>query len=445
MNEDRSLEIFENAPVRKAVLQNALPAMAAMLMVLIYNLADTFFIGQTHDDLQVAAVSLATPVFLLFMAVGTIFGIGGTSVISRAMGEGRREYAKKVCAFCMWSCVGVGITMSILFLIFMDEILVLVGASTDTLQYAKIYLKIVSFAGPFVLISNCYSNVIRAEGKSGQAMMGQVIGNLLNVVLDPFMILVLHWNIAGAAIATVIGNVAGAVYYISYFLRGKSSLSISIKEFSVKNKIASGVLMIGVPAALGSLLMSVSGIIMNAQMAKYGDMAVAAVGVAMKVTMITGMMCIGLGQGVQPLLGYCVGARKWKRYKSILRFSLIFAFVLSAALTIICYIFTNQIVNIFLTEVTAFEYGVLFSRILLSTSVLFGVFYVIINALQAYGAATESLIVNVSRQGIIYIPAMFLLGILFQEKGLIWAQPVADVLSLILAIVLYNKKTKELV
>ena len=153
MNENRSLEIFENAPVRKAVLQNALPAMAAMLMVLIYNLADTFFIGQTHDDLQVAAVSLATPVFLLFMAVGTIFGIGGTSVISRAMGEGRREYAKKVCSFCMWSCVGVGIAMSILFLIFMDEILVLVGASTDTLQYAKIYLKIVSFAGSFVLIS----------------------------------------------------------------------------------------------------------------------------------------------------------------------------------------------------------------------------------------------------------------------------------------------------
>lgn len=444
MEENKSLEVFENAPVRKAVLQNALPAMAAMLMVLVYNLADTFFIGQTHDDLQVAAVSLATPVFLLFMAVGTIFGIGGTSVISRAMGEGRREYAGKVCSFCMWSCVGVGIVMSALFLIFMDQILGFVGASADTWEYAKTYLIIVSFAGPFVLISNCYSNVIRAEGQSGKAMMGQLIGNLLNVVLDPLMILVFHWNIAGAAIATVIGNITGAAYYIFYFLRGGSSLSISLKEFSVKDKIASGVLTIGVPAALGSFLMSVSSIIMNAQMAKYGDMAVAAVGVAMKITMMTGMVCIGLAQGVQPLLGYCVGAKKWDRYKSVLRFSLLFAFSLSTALTIICYIFTKRIVSVFLTDAAAFEYGVSFSRILLCTSFLFGVFYVISNALQACGAATESLVVNISRQGIIYIPAMFLLELHFHETGLIWAQPVADVLSLLLAIILYGKKSKTL-
>lgn len=444
MDEHESLEVFENAPVRKAVLQNALPAMAAMLMVLIYNLADTFFIAQTHDDLQVAAVSLATPVFLLFMAVGTIFGIGGTSVISRAMGEGRREYAKKVCSFCMWSCVGVGIVMSALFLIFMEQILTLVGASADTWNYAKTYLTIVSIAGPFVLISNCYSNVIRAEGRSGQAMMGQLIGNLLNVVLDPLMILGFHWNIAGAAIATVIGNAAGAAYYIFYFLRGNSTLSIRFKDFSVKDNIASGVLTIGIPAALGSLLMSVSNIIMNAQMTQYGDMAVAAVGVAMKVTMMTGMVCIGLGQGVQPLLGYCVGAKKWDRYKSVLRFSLVFAFALSTALTVICYLFTDQIVRVFLTDSAAFEYGVSFSRILLCTSFLFGVFYVITNALQACGAATESLIVNISRQGIIYIPAMFLLGAFFHETGLIWAQPVADVLSLVLAIALYIRKSKRL-
>ena len=221
MNEKQSMDIFEKAPVSTAVLKNAVPAMAAMLMVLVYNLADTFFIGQTHDDLQVAAVSLATPVFLIFMSVGTVFGIGGTSVISRAMGEGRPEYAKRVCSFCMWSCVAVGLVMSALFLIFMDQILWLVGASADTWHFARTYLTIVSLSGPFVLIANCYSNVIRAEGRSGTAMMGQLLGNLLNVVLDPIMILAFGWEIAGAAIATVIGNVVGAGYYILYFLRGK--------------------------------------------------------------------------------------------------------------------------------------------------------------------------------------------------------------------------------
>lgn len=440
MNNKKALDVFEKAPVGRAVLQNALPAMAAMLMVLIYNLADTFFIGQTHDDLQVAAVSLATPVFLLFMAVGTVFGIGGTSTISRAMGEGRRDHARKICSFCMWGCVFTGVVMSAAFLLFMDQILILVGASADTWDYAKTYLTIVSVSGPFVLISNCYANVIRAEGQSARATMGQLVGNLLNVVLDPIMILALHWEIAGAAIATVIGNVVGAGYYILYFLRGQSSLSIRIRDFTVKEQVASGVLAIGIPAALGSLLMSVSQIIMNSQMVRYGDMALAGAGVAMKVTMMTGMVCIGLGQGIQPLLGFCVGARKWDRYQRVLRFSLIFALALSTVLTGVCLILTPQIVSVFLTDTAAMAYGVSFARILLCTSFLFGVFYVLTNALQACGAAVESLIVNISRQGLIYVPALFILSALFQANGLMWAQPVADVLSLLLAAALYRRK-----
>lgn len=154
MDNQKSMEVFGKAPVPQAVFKNALPAMAAMLVVLVYNLADTFFIGQTHDALQVAAVSLATPVFLMFIAVGTAFGIGGTSVISRALGEGKSEYARKVCSFCMWSCIVVGVVMAALFLIFMNPILSLIGASSETWNLAKTYLSIVVFSGPFVLISN---------------------------------------------------------------------------------------------------------------------------------------------------------------------------------------------------------------------------------------------------------------------------------------------------
>ncbi len=438
-------ELFRDTPVPQAVMKNALPAMAAMLMVLIYNLADTFFIGQTHDALQVAAVSLATPVFLIFMAVGTVFGMGGTSVISRALGQGRQDYAKKVCSFCMWGCVAVGVAMSAFFLLFMENILGWIGATPDTWEYAKTYLTIVSCCGPFVLVGNCYSNVIRAEGQSGKAMMGQLIGNLLNVVLDPIFILVCGWDIAGAAIATVIGNVVGAGYYILYFLRGRSTLSIHPKDCALGGGVCSGVLSIGIPASLGSLLMSVSQIIVNALMTDYGDMALAGIGVAMKVTMMTGMICIGFGQGVQPLLGYCVGAKLWERFKKVMKFSLAFSLALSVVMTGVCYLFADGIVSAFLTDAAAFDYAVQFVRILLTTSFLFGVFYVFSNALQAMGAATAALIVNLSRQGMIYIPALFLLNAALGAAGLAWAQPVADLLStaLVAALYLYTRRTAE--
>lgn len=444
MNQE-NLETFRSAKVSTAVFKNAIPAMIAMLMVLIYNLADTFFIGQTHDDLQVAAVSLCTPVFLLFMALGTVFGVGGTSVISRAMGQGRTEYAKKVSAFCMWGCVGVGVVVSLLFWVCIDPMLTLMGASADTWDYAKSYMMIVTACGPFVLVSNCYANVIRAEGQPNVAMMGMLIGNLTNVVLDPVMILVFGWDIEGAAIATVIGNVVAALYYLLYFRKGTSMLSIHPRDFTVKEGVCKEVLAIGIPASLASLLMSISQIIMNSCMAQYGDMAVAGVGVAMKVTMMTGMMCIGLGQGVQPLLGFCVGAKNWERFRKCLGFSLGFAFVLSAVLTGVCFIFTEQIVRVFLTETAAFEYGFQFSRILLSTSFLFGVFYVLTNTLQAMGAATPSLIINLSRQGLLYIPSLFILEAILGANGLIWAQPVVDVLSMLLAVALYIPRYRKMI
>ena len=344
----------------------------------------------------------------------------------------------------MWSCIIVGVVIAALFLIFMNPILSLIGASSDTWDLTKTYLTIVACSGPFVLISNCYTNVIRAEGKSGIACMGQLLGNLFNVILDPIMILGFGWNIAGAAIATVIGNVAGAGYYICYFLRGKSSLSISFKEFTMKNKVCSSVLAIGIPAALSSLLMSISQIIVNSQMAEYGDMAIAGMGVAMKVTVITGMICMGLGQGIQPLLGYCVGAKLWKRFKDIFKFSAIFALILGTSLTILCYLSAGQIVSAFLTDTTAFDYAVQFSRILLTTSFLFGLFYVLVNGIQAMGAATASLIISLSRQGIIYIPALFILKAVLGLTGLAWAQPVADIFSTILAAALYIKTYRKL-
>ncbi|MGN0483072.1 MAG: MATE family efflux transporter [Lachnospiraceae bacterium] len=442
---EKSLEKYSKMPVSKAVIQNALPAVAAMLMVLIYNLADTFFIGQTKDAYQVAAVSLATPVFLVFMSIGTIFGVGGTSVIARAFGEGRKEYAKKVCSFCMWSCIAIGILLTIGFLVFMEPLLKLIGASADTWEYTKMYLTIVSFSGTFALISSCFSNILRAEGQATKAMNGQLIGNILNMLLDAVFIMVFHWDIVGCALATLFGETVGAAYYLFYYITGKSSLSVNIKDFTVKDNVAGSVLVIGVPAALGSLLMSVSQIIMNSQMSAYGDMAVAGIGVAMKIVMITGMVSMGIGQGVQPLLGYCVGAKTWDRFKKYMKFAFVFATILGVSLTILCYLFTNQIVGVFLTDVNAFDYAVKFARILLSTGPVFGIFYVLTNALQAMGAAMPSLIINIIRQGLIYIPVLFLLNAILGVTGLVWAQPVVDVISLVVGIGMYLRVSKKMI
>ena len=442
-----SLEEYNAMPVKAAVSKNAIPAMCTMLLVLVYNLADTLFIGMTHDPLQLAAISLTTPLFMMFSAVSNIFGMGGTSVISRAMGEKRTEYTKKVSSFCMWTATAIGIILAAVFCIFAEPILKALGASQDTLPLAYSYLVIVAFSGPFSMISGTFSKILTAEGQPKKAMTGISMGNLLNIILDPIFILGFHWGVAGAAIAALINNIVAAGYYLWYFLSKKSSLSIRLKDYSAKDKICSGVLSIGIPAALGSMIMGVSVMIVNSLMSGYGDMALAGSGVATKVTMVTGMLCIGIGQGVQPLLGYCVGAKSWKRYKETFRFSLIFAFIVGVIMTGLCYIFTPQIVGAFLTDNNAYDYAFRFSRILLTTSALFGIFYVFQNSLQAMGAAVSALLVNISRQGLIYIPLVYVMNSILGVNGLLWAQPIADILSLILAVVLYyisyGKKVRQ--
>ena len=430
------LEIFRSAPIPKAVLVNALPAIGVQVMVMIYSVADTFFIGCTGNPYQIAAVSLAMPVFLLFVAMGTLFGIGGTSAISRALGEGRFDHAKKLSSFCMWGSILVGVVLAGVILLSMDGLLNILGATENTAEYTRTYLTIVTLCGPFAVVANAFSNIIRAEGESTRAMTGLAIGNLINVVLDPVMILLLNWQVAGAALATVIGNVFAALYYLLWFLRGKSTLSISPRDFAVRDKVCTGVLSIGIPAALGFLLMTVSTVVLNHRVAAYNDLALAGVGIASKVAYMNSSVGMGFGQGVQPLFGYCIGAKLNKRFKKSLSFSLWTALVLSCVLTGLCYLFTHQIVGVFLSDATAADYGVLFSRILISTSFLIGIQYVLTYAMQAMGVVSASLIVNVCRQGVFFLPLLFLLERLIGINGLLWAQPAADVLMAVVSAVM---------
>lgn len=440
----KTTEIFANAPVPVAVISNVIPSIISMLMVLIYNLADTFFIGQTKNALMVAGVSVATPAFLLFMSVGMLFGIGGTSKISRLLGEGKNERAKSTSAFCFWTGFSIGL-LSAVFMIFMaPQVCLKIGASEDTIVYSTEYLRIVAVGIPFLIVSNSFSNIIRAEGRANIAMLGMIIGNMINVVLDPIMILGFGWNVAGAAWATVIGNVFSAGFYIYHVLRHSQLLSIRIRDYKVSDGIAAGVFTIGIPASLNSILMSFSNILVNNLMSKYNDMAVAGLGVAMKVNMIVVMLLIGLGIGIQPLLGYCFGARNKKRYMAVLRFSTILALCISFVMTAICYFGAGFLVNAFLEDKNAYSYGIMFARIYIYSGPIMGILFVFINAIQSMGAALPALILNVSRQGLVYIPVLFLFNHLFDEpKMLAAAQPVADYFAATLAVVLFLVSFKK--
>lgn len=441
-NSEKTVEIFENAPIPKAVFVNIIPSIISMIMVLVYNLADTFFIGQTHNDAMVAAVSLATPAFLFFMAVGMLFGVGGTSLISRMLGQGREKDAKHACSFCFWTGAVVGVIGMLIILIAIGPVSSLVGANpekvgAETVGYVKEYLRIVAIGVPFLVLSNSYSSIIRAEGKANKAMMGMILGNVANIILDPIMILCFGWNVAGAAVATVIGNVLSAAYYILHYMTGKSVLSVNPKYYRVRGGIAKGVMAIGIPASLNSILMSTSNVLINNLMTGYGKLAVAGLGVAMKVNMVAVMLLIGVGTGIQPLLGYNFGAGNRKRFLGVLRFSLILAVCLSVVMTVICYLGAGPMVSAFLTDPQSFDFGMQFARMLIISGPVLGVLFVMINTIQAMGAALPSLILSISRQGLVYIPVLFAFHALFgSAQTLVLAQPVTDYLSVVLSIVL---------
>lgn len=433
--EDKTTEIFRDAPVPKAVFSNAIPSIISMIMVLIYNLADTFFIGQTKNALMVAAVSIATPAFLLFMAVGMLFGIGGTSFISRMLGEGRKDRAKNASSFCFWTGL-VGIVSMICIILFAKPICRMIGASDETLDYSVQYLSIVAIGIPFLILSNAFSNIIRSEGRAKTAMSGMIIGNMANIILDPIMILGFGWNVAGAAIATVIGNIGSTVFYVSHLLSKKTELSIRPRDYKAKEHIALDVFAIGIPASLNSVLMSASNILINNLMSHFGDMAVAGLGVAMKVNMIVVMLLIGLGTGIQPLLGYCFGAGNRKRYFAVLKFSIFFALILSAIMTCICYFGANGLVSAFLEEKSAYEFGFSFSRIYILSGPILGLLFVFINAIQSTGAAIPSLILSISRQGLLYLPTLLIINYTTESAKML-AQPLTDYMATALAIVLF--------
>lgn len=432
MNSNRDL--FEKASVPKAVALMAIPTIVTMLVVVIYNMADTFFIGQTGDAMQVAAVSLATPVFMVFMALGNLFGIGGSSAISRALGEKNEQRARHISAFCCYGSLGVGILMTLIFILFMDGILKMIGASPATIDYARQYLTFVAIGAPFVMFGTAYGNIVRGEGAAKESMIGNLIGTITNIILDPIMILWLGWGVSGAAVATVLGNVAACIFYLHYLLHKKgTALSIKPSDFQWKNRIASSVFSIGIPASLNNILMSCANILLNNVLISYGDTPVAAMGIAMKANMIVILLQIGLCAGIQPLIGYNYGARNVKRLKKI------FFFTGCAPSNGYCTHAPNGMIAreptfMHLSTIRKLSLpGIKMMIALQLSGPVIGILFLCINTLQGMGKALQSLLLTVCRQGLAFIPMLFILNKLFQLNGVIYAQSVADFISIVIA------------
>lgn len=458
-NKDKTL-VFSDYKIPKAVATLALPSMMGMLINVVYNLADTFFVGQTGDSNQVAAVSVAMPVFLFLLAVGNLFGVGGCAFISRSLGEGKKEKIKTISSFCIYTGLMVSVVLGVLFILFKKPLLYLVGASDNTIGYACDYLFWVAVGAPSVVVSIVASNLVRGEGAAKDSMIGMVVGQVVNIVLDPVFILNsgdklfgislplgFGLGVKGAAIATVLGNVVSVLYFLVYFIKGGSILSITPSRYSAKNGIAKGVVSVGVPAALNNLLMSLSNIVINMFLSRYGDYAVAAMGVAMKANMLVVMLQIGLAQGIQPLIGYCYGSHNFTRMRKSIRFGMMCNVIIGAAVTAFYIVFRRSVIGVFIDDEAVIEYGVKMLTALMVPGTLLGIMFIINFAFQGMGKGAQSLILAGSRQGLVYLPMLLIMNYFVGLEGIIWAQPVADLVSIAIAVIMFtstmNKIKKE--
>jgi len=440
---EQNKDFFENASISKSIAKMAIPSIISMLVIVIYNMVDTFFVGQTGDANQVAAVSLAMPVFLTFMAIGNMFGIGGSAFISRLLGEKQAIKAKHVSSFCFYSSIIIGFVMMLLFSTTMPSILKLIGASENTAKFASDYLLIVGLGAPVVILSTAFSNIVRSEGASKEAMLGMLFGTIINIILDPIFILVLELGVKGAAIATVIGNAFTLIYFLNYLIRKSEILSISPKYFSFEKSIVIGVFSIGIPASLNNILMSFSNIVLNNFLASYGDIPVAAMGIAMKANMPVILLQIGLAMGVQPLIAYSYGAKNFDRMKSIIKQSTLYTIVLGSLITLIYWVNIDRIISAFIDNPDVLTYGTPMLKAIMLSGPIVGILFIVTSVLQAMGKPLPSLVLSVSRQGLIFIPALFIMNRTVGLQGIIYAQPIADYFSIAIAVIIYSRVIKK--
>lgn len=432
-------KLFENTSIKRAYFILALPVVMSMAVTIIYNMVDTFFVAKTGNPNLVAGVSQGAPIFTLMIAIGDIFGLGGSSVISRLFGERRDKTARYISGYCFYASITCGLVVTALMFIFQTPVLHMLGASPATWKYAREYYLVIAGGATFIIFGLSPNNILRTEGLAPQAMIASITGTGINVVLNPIFIFTCGLGAAGSALATVVSNVIADVLMV-YYLRTKSKkLTTSIRETKISGKLQREIYAIGIPASVTNIMVTFATALTNRYLIAYGANSVAAMGIAMKVNTVIVMVMVGFAFGAQPLIGYTYGARDERRFRETLRFDLGVVAELALVLTVLMMVFAPQIIRLFMRDPEIVREGTGMLRWLASSTTIAGIIMVLTTTFQSMGKATPAFWLSFSRQGLIFLIAIVLLSYFFGYTGVLAAQACADVLTLVLAAFLYHK------
>lgn len=436
-------KIFENEPVRRAVLKQIAPAIAAQMIALLYNLADTWFVGLLNDPRQTAAVTVVYPSFIMLTAISNLFGVGGAAALARALGRKKPDEAGNISAVSFFiGLIAVAVFLG-LYTLFLDPVLRLCGATADTLSFCRGYaLYAITAGGTASALSMLMSNLVRAEGASFAASFGLSAGGILNIILDPFFILprFLGMGVAGAGLATALSNVVSCVIFVALILGRKGVLSLSPKRIKPGLKHLSEVLKTGLPSAAQFLLTVVAIAAQARFVSKYPTAAVAGLGITKKLDQLPINFSIGTATGLLPLLAYNHAAGNTERLKKCFRFGVSIALGFALTCLIAYEVFAPDLARFFIKDAETVGYAAAFLRRMVVAMPLMSVCYPIIIRFQAEGRVTASLIVSILRKGVIDIPLLFLMDAVEPLYGLMWVQPIVDGISLTAALLILKKR-----
>lgn len=445
MNEQNTkLNLLGNAPISKALVSLGIPIMIGMLINALYNLADAYFVSGLGES-PMGAISIVFPLGQVVVGLGLMFGNGAASYLSRLLGCEDKNTADTVASTALYSSILIGAILIILTFIFLRPVLMLLGATETIMPYALTYARIYILSCIFNVFNVTMNNIAASEGAAKTTMCALLSGAVINVGLDPLFIYTFHMGVAGAAIATAISQFISTLVYLSYVLRKKSAFTFSIKSFSPTKQIFAEILKIGIPTLTFQLLTSLSIALINRAANGYGDAVIAGMGAVTRITSMGTLVVFGFLKGFQPIAGFSYGAKNFKRLRQSIKISILWSTVFCIIVGLLMILFSAQIISQFANEN---EEMILIGQKSLTGNgfsfFLFGFYTVYSSLFLALGKGTAGFILGACRQGICFLPVILLLPELLGMNGILYAQPIADILSAIVTVFMAMNLHKKL-